>query len=64
MMFTPLFDTSRELYAWLDAQKLGSYSASIYQTRTRRKWRAKYAPLDYGPVFSRDAIVMVTGMVG
>lgn len=63
MMFTPLFDTSTELCAWLDAQRLGSYSAAIYQTRKGRKWRAKYAALS-GPVFSRDAMVLITGMVG
>ena len=63
MMFTPLFDTTKEVYAWLDAQKLDSYSAGIYQTRKGRKWRAKYAALP-GPMFSRDAIVLVTGMVG
>ena len=62
MMFTPLFDSSKELYAWLDAQALGSYSAAIYKTRKGRKWRAKYAGLE-GPVFSRDAMVMITGMV-
>lgn len=59
MMFTPLFDTSKELYAWLNAQDFESYSAGIYQTRKGRKWRAKYAVGDNDVTFGRNPDVFI-----
>lgn len=62
MMFTPLFDTSKELYEYLNGVKLGVYNATMYQTRKLRRWRVKYAP-DDDAVVSIEAGV-VTAQVG
>ena len=58
---SPFFSTAREAQGWLDAQTLpGVALTSIYLTKKLHRWRAAWVPMDTEPVFSRDAVLMVT----
>lgn len=58
--YSPFFDTRDEAIHWLVAQNKGAMAVTrAYRTRKLHRWRAWWASLDNGPVFSRDALLLI-----
>jgi len=61
MIRSPFFETQAEAWTWLrERPSVFMSSQRIYQTRKLKRWRATWHEMKNEPIFSRDAIMLIT----
>ena len=58
-VFSPLFPTMQEALAWHPKERAAVCTFTVYQTRLRRRWRARWVSLPSEPIYSRNAVILV-----
>lgn len=59
-LFSPFFATMNEAMAWHPKEHGGGLLQIVYQTRTRKRWRARWTFMPDNAIYSRDALILVS----